>query len=214
MRETLLRPVTIGAVCLVSLFGGLLIDLTTTQELVVAIIFNIPIALSGLTTSRQLTIWTVVLALSANVAAAYENALVFSGYDSITLLNRGLAALSFLIVGVMTLAREGAVDEVAELGQAQDSATRERTLRRFVTALSAPMNADELISRATSSLRALLAAEGVVVVTLRDDRFVEPRYADGNCSNLARTGEIASWQSTRSRSTTPPRSPCVPSGDC
>ena len=45
-----------------------------------------------------------------------------------------------------------------------DSAERERTLRRFVTRMSASMDADELLSRAASELRDLLDADAVVVI--------------------------------------------------
>lgn len=193
MIELARRPWVTATLSLSLLFGGLLLDLTTRQDLVVAITFNIPIAVTGLSNSRLLTVWTVLLALGANVAAGYENALTFSGYDAVTLLNRGLAAMSFLLVGVMTLAREGAVDEVEELQDARDWAERERRLRRFVLGLTGSMSADELISRATLGLRTLLDADAVVVATLREGRLANPRWTAGSCRNLAVPGEKASW---------------------
>lgn len=191
--DALHRPAVVAALTLSLLFAGLLVDLNSRQDLVVAIVFNIPIAISGLANSRRLTIWTIVLALAANVAAAYENALLFARYDQITLLNRGLATLSFLIVGGMTLLREGAVDQVAELGHARDAASRERALRRFVTSLSGPVPPDELVADAARALRALLEADAVVVSTLRGDAFAEPRWTHGNAGDLADPGTLASW---------------------
>jgi hypothetical protein len=191
--ELLKRPRVVIALTLGLLFAGLLVDMTTPQELVVAIIFNIPIAVSGLANSRRLTAWTIVLALAANVAAAYENALVFSGYDEVTLINRGLAALSFLIVGGMTLLREGAVDEVEHLVEVRQEAERERALRRFTAGLNASLRPDDLVGQATVALRQLLDADGLVVATLRDERFTEPRWEDGHAGDLATAGELASW---------------------
>lgn len=193
MADWLTHPRTVTAVTLGLLFGGLLVDLQTRQDLVVAIIFNIPIAVSGLSSSRQLTAWTIVLALAANVGAAYENALVFGNYDTVTLINRSLAALSFLIVGGMTLARTGAVDEVELLSEERGAAERERALRRFVTELSGVMTAEQLIDRATIALAGLLDADALVVTTLHDDRFVEPRWTEGNAGALAQPGELAAW---------------------
>jgi hypothetical protein len=191
--DLLHRPRVVMTLTLGLLFAGLLVDMTTTQELVVAIIFNIPIAVSGLAHSRRLTTWTIVLALAANVAAAYENALVFSRYDAITLINRGLSALSFLIVGGMTLLRVGAVDQVEHLAVVRRAADRERALRRFATDLGTADDADDLVDRAAPSLRYLLEADALVIATLHGDRFAEPRWADGNAGDLAEPGQLASW---------------------
>jgi hypothetical protein len=113
MSNALRNRGVIASITLSLLFGGLLLDLTTQQDIVVAIAFNIPIAVSGLANSPRLTQTTVVLALVANIAAAYENALTFGDLDTITVANRSLAGLSFLIVGGVTLAHEGAVDRAA-----------------------------------------------------------------------------------------------------
>ena len=193
MPELLHDPRVVISLTLGLLFAGLLVDLTTTQELVVAIIFNIPIAASGLANSRRLTAWTVVLAVGANIAAAYENALVFSRYDEVALINRGLSTLSFLIVGGMTLLREGAVHEVEHLVAVREDAERERALRRFATGLSASRGPGDLVDRAAAALRELLQADAVVIATLRGERFDEPRWADGRADDLATPGELASW---------------------
>lgn len=193
MAERLRRPAIVGTVCLGLLLAGLIIDLSTQQILVIAIVYNVPIALTGVANSRRLTVWTTVFALAANVAAAYENNLTFASYDRSTVLNRVLSALSFLIVGAMTLAREGAVGEVEELERARDDAERERSLRRFITALSVPMGPEALISRATTGLCELLAADVLVVATLRDGRFAAPRWTSGSAGGLAEPGTSASW---------------------
>lgn len=191
--DVLRRPGVVVTLTLSLLFAGLLVDLTTTQELVVAITYNIPIAVSGLATSRRLTAWAIVLALAANVVAAYENAAVFGSYDTVTLANRALAALSFLIVGAMTLLREDAVVEVEHLAEIRQVADRERALRRFGEGLDASGGPDDLIDRATAALRDLLSADAVVVASLHGDRFAAPRWTAGNAGDMGAPDTLASW---------------------
>lgn len=193
--ELLQRPTVATGLVVLLLFGGLLVDLTTRQDLVVAIIYNIPIAVSGFgvsSRSRRLTTWAVVLALAANLAAAYENALQVGGYEGVTVANRGLAALSFLIVGAMTLARESAVEEVSELGDAEASGQRERALRRVLAELGDAFDEEELLRQSVPQLRRLLQADAVAVVGVDDGRFVEPRFGD-QPDELAPLGSLASW---------------------
>ena len=197
MRKPLVRPAYAAPLCLALLFGGLVLDLATTQGFVVAIIYNIPIALSGLALSRSLTLWTLVLAFAANVAAGYENAIFLQGYDAITLLNRALAALSFVLVGVMTLALDRAADEVTALADREAEAARERRLRYFVVDLIADLSGaptpEALLSRAATLLRTLLEADTVVVSALHKDRFTAPRYAAPEDAGVAPLGSLASW---------------------
>ncbi len=193
MRKPLMRPAYAAVLCLALLFGGLVLDLTTTQGLVVAIIYNIPIALSGLALSRSLTLWTIVLALTANVAAGYENAILLQGYDAVTLLNRALAALSFILVGVMTLALDRASDEVTALADKEAEAERERRLRGLIVTLSSARTPETLLTRAVTLLRALLEADAVVVAALEGDHFTTPRYAEPADAGVAKPGSLASW---------------------
>ncbi len=180
-------------VCLLLLFGGLVVDLNTNQELVVAIIYAIPIAISGVLASRKLTWWCIGLALLANLAAGYGNASSFGGVDSITLWNRVLAGLSFLLVGMMTLLLESTSEEVEELSEAEEHSDRERRLREFMVELSGPLEPDELMTRAVASLRTLLGADAVVATGLDGDRFSAPRWAEPVSTDLAATGTTASW---------------------
>ena len=188
-----MKPAYAAPLCLALLFGGLVLDLTTTQGLVVAIIYNIPIALSGLALSRSLTLWTLVLALAANVAAGYENAIALQGYDAVTLLNRALAALSFGLVGVMTLALDRASDEVTALADKEAEAERERRLRYFIVDVSGAPTPEALLSRAATLLRSLLGVDAVVVSALYKDRFTAPRYAEPENAGVAPPGSLASW---------------------
>lgn len=188
-----LHPSYATVLCILLLFGGLVVDLNTDRALVVAIIYAIPIALSGLVVSRTLTWWCIALALLANVGAGYGNAISSGGMDTETILNRGLAGLSFLLVGLMTLLLEATSEEVEELADAEQDSVREHELRRFLLDLSGPLEPDELVMRAVVELRGLLRADAVVVTALDGERFAEPRWADPARSDLARPGTAASW---------------------
>lgn len=190
--HVLARPGLVSALSFGLLFFGLLVDLATEQDLVVAVLYDIPIAVSALAASRRLTGTVVLLALIANTVAAYENAANGGGFDTVVLFNRGFAAASFIIVGAMTLARVIAVDEGVELGEAQSSADREQRLRHFKNAVSDAAGGRQVLERAVTELRTLLAAEAVVITAVDDGRFVDPRYAD-RAARLAAVGEPAAW---------------------
>lgn len=192
--ELLERPAVSMGLVGALLLGGLLVDLTTRQDLVVAIIYNIPIAISGVgLQSRRVTRWTILLALGANLSAAYENALQAGGYDAVTVTNRGFAALSFLIVGAMTLARERAAEEVSSLTDAEQASEREHDLRHVVLDLSAERTESDLLHAAVPALRELLGAQSVVIAAIEDGRFCEPRYGDADSDDLAPVGSLAGW---------------------
>ena len=127
------------------------------------------------------------------MAAGYENALVLAGYDAITVLNRVLAALSFLLVGIMTLALNSATDQVTELADREAEADRERRLRALTRELGGALYPEELLQRAAPALRELLGAEGVVITHLEGNRFALPRYSDPEDAKLAEPGTLSSW---------------------
>ena len=191
--EPLLAPRVVTALSLSLLFAGLLVDLTTVQTLVIAIIYNIPIALSGLALSRTLSLWTMVLAFSANIAAGYENSLLLGSLDTITLLNRGLAALSFLIVGALTLAFTSAAERAAALIKEGDKGERERALRDFTNSLSGALVPHDLFRQASEEVLELLDADAVVITHLDGERFAEPRYSRPEATTLAAPGTLAAW---------------------
>ena len=121
------------------LAAGLFLDLATTQDLVIAIVYNVPIAFAGLANSRRLTVVMVVLALLANVGAGYANALAVGGADTAALLNRGIAALSFLLVGYLTWALRRASSRLTAAALGSDRAAREHTAHDIVYELGGPL---------------------------------------------------------------------------
>lgn len=101
MHRLLARPL-LFFVDLGALLIGFLVDMETDRQLVVAITYVIPIALSALAFSRSLTLALMGAALVFTVVAGAENALL-EGVDGAAVLNRTLTAVSYALVGVFVL---------------------------------------------------------------------------------------------------------------
>ena len=89
----------LAASLLVALF---VVDLRTGRELVPAIAYAVPIALSSLAHSSRTTLILILLAIFATVGVGLET-LVTVGFDGVALINRVLALLSFTLVGGFVL---------------------------------------------------------------------------------------------------------------
>lgn len=187
------NPIVATYGCLALLFIGLVVDLNSSQALIIAIIYNVPIVVSAVRLSRRLTMWTIGLSLLANLAAGYENALARGSVDAITITNRVLAGLSFLLVGAMTLLFEQSSADAQELVAHEEDGERERALRHFITDLSGPIGPDEMMARTADGLRSLLGAEDVVVSGLDGEHFAAPRWSSPEYTGLAPTGKLADW---------------------
>ncbi len=138
----------IRPLCLAALALAWAIDLVTPQLLVVAILFNVPIALSSLALDSRFTRALVALALLADAIAGYVNG-VHDGYrwESIALADRTIGALSFLLVGGLSIVAQRAASRAGELAARADRTAREAGVRRAVEALRGSVN-PELIGRA------------------------------------------------------------------
>lgn len=173
--------------------AGLLLDVVTTQDLVIATVYNIPIAFAGLANSRRLTVAMVILALLANVIAGVFNAQAAGSVDATALLNRGVAALSFLLVGYLTWALRGASSRLTALGIDQAKAAREHSLHEILAELSGPLRPQALLERACTVLRGQFGAEAVVIASISHHRFSAPRYSDPPDASVGAPGETAPW---------------------
>lgn len=185
------RLATAGSLAL--LLAGLVIDLASPQSLVIAILYDIPIALSGLANSRRLTVAVTLLAVVNDLLAGYANAVAAGGLDATALLNRGLALLSFVLIFALTLALRHTSAKLARLEHEGEQAQLEHDLRHFGAALSGPLTSGALLREAARQLRELLGAAAVVIVGLEGARFAEPRYAEPADTALAQVGSHASW---------------------
>jgi signal transduction histidine kinase len=153
------------------------LDILTPQELVVAILLNIPLALSGLAFSRRFTFSLVVAAILANALAGWLNARAGGGLDEVSLFNRALLAASFVLVGVLTvgLSRTSSRLGVVRLEEAQ--ARRERDRERVLAAVNAERALQRALERAAEVLAQALGARGVILACGGTERFAEPRAA-------------------------------------
>lgn len=187
------EPLYVLAGCSIFLLIGLLLDVATAQELVIAIVYNIPIAFAGLANSRRLTVVMVLLALAANVLAGFFNAQAGGGIDATALLNRGIAALSFLLVGYLTWALRDASSRLTAAQLDHERAAREHALHEILAELSGPLRPQALLERTCAVLRKHFGAEAVVVASLEQHRFTAPRSSDPPGAPFAQLGETAPW---------------------
>jgi signal transduction histidine kinase len=141
--ERYIRPA-----CIVLIAAAFAVDLVTPQLFVAAILLNAPIALSSLALDRRFTQVLIVVALVANAIAGYANG-VMAGYrwDALAIGDRIISGLSFLLVGVLSIASQSAAKRAGELEEREDRARRERVVSRAIEAVRASMNT-ELIERA------------------------------------------------------------------
>ena len=186
------RPFYITLWSILLLVIGFVIDIITPQELVIAITYNIAIALAGLVLSRRFTYGMVAAALIANIMAGIVNA-GQGGYEPIAVVNRILTGLSILLVGYMTLELSRSTTRLTTLGFEQARTEREDALRKFFAEVSGPFRPQDFLERTASELRKLLKADSVVITGLSQNRFSLPRACDPYISSWSSLGEKAPW---------------------
>lgn len=183
-----------SALAVLTLFllaGTLTLDILTPAALVVAILFNVPIALSSLLLSRNFTLTVMTLALAGNLLAGFLNAQNPGLSDTTALLNRLFSALSFVLVGFLTLRLRSSTIQATRLSLEQSRAERERTLRQLLTSLSGSTTPEVFLERTAAGLRDYLDARGVVIVAFENRRYAAPRYAAPPGATLAQIGTQA-----------------------
>jgi signal transduction histidine kinase len=169
----------IPVLCFAILALAFVLDALTPQALVVAILLDVPIALSAFAASRRLTTLLVVLALLANVAAGYLNGLAAAGrWDSIGLANRVLAALSIILVGYLGTSIQERAQRVGRLAAQEARARREAMLAAAIDRIRASLSFD-LVLRA-------IAREALALFDADSARWIAAERADGRL--LARRG--------------------------
>ncbi len=143
-----------------------IIDLITPQLFVAAILLNGPIALSALALRPSLTFRLVVLAELANAVAGYVNG-VQAGHhwDTIAVGDRALVALSFLLVGGLTLRAQQSARRAGESDERERQIRRERALRRAMEQVRASLNTEVVMRNAVREAKRITAAPSVLLVT-------------------------------------------------
>jgi hypothetical protein len=138
--------------CIALLAVVFAVDVVTPQHFVVAILFNAPIALSGLLMDRRLTYRIALAALAATVLGGYLGGMHdHDRWGTIDATNRFLAALSFLLVGMLTTAASSSAQQVGELSARQARLEREAPIRKAIETIRGLLNS-ELVYRAAANL--------------------------------------------------------------
>jgi signal transduction histidine kinase len=162
--------------CLLIFVIVVVIDVLTPQQLVAAILLNIPVALSGFTYKRRYTVTLLVGAIVVNAAVAVLNAKNEGGFDSITLFNRGLLAVSFVLVAFMTIQLSQTSSRLIAAKSEELRARRERDRER-IAAVGQERNLNAALLKASEILSTAFSARGVLIATGGINVFGSPRVA-------------------------------------
>jgi signal transduction histidine kinase len=145
------------------------LDFLTPQRLVVAILLNIPIALSGLTLKRRFIVGMVLAALTANAFVGWHNATTEGGLDSNSLL-----AASFLLVGVMTIQLTQFSSRL-ELAKLEEQRLRRERDRERLMAIGQASSVESAIQQAAQVLCECCEARAAVLCSSNLTTFAAPR---------------------------------------
>ncbi len=175
-----------AATCYALLALAWIVDLLTPQLFIAAILLNGPIALSALALRPSLTLRLTLVAELANVVAGYANGVQAGGHwVPLALANRALVALSFLLVGFLTLRAQAAAHRAGATDARERRMQDERALRRALESVRATLSL-ELVLRAAA--RAALSLTGAVQATVfwRESPFDTP-----TCYEIAAGGDVS-----------------------
>jgi signal transduction histidine kinase len=187
----------VGLLCYALLVAAWIVDLLTPQSFVAAILFNGPIALSGVALKPRLTLWLGVTAQVFNVVAGYyDGARAGFRWEGIAVGDRLLAAASFALVAYLTIVAQRLAREAGESSGRGRQVAIERTLRAATGRVRETLNLDlvrrSILSETIALLHAAsarlivfdLPAEPPLVIRLDDPG--EPSYTrDALSSDLA-----------------------------
>lgn len=151
--------------CYVLIVVAWIVDLLTPQLFVAAILYNGPIALSGLALNTRLTTALVVLAQIANIVAGYVNGLQSHNYwDPIAIGDRILSAASFLLVGYLTARAQEYAREAGSATERARFATGEKALRKSLEAVRSSLNVDLVMRGIVREALTLANADEAMIV--------------------------------------------------
>lgn len=193
------RQQLFGALLFLLLGIGLLLDLRTDRELVMATLYAVPVALSSLLRSNRLTLLVISGALAATLGVGFENLFNTGVGDApsvFALLNRLLAALSFTLVGVLIIVLNRSRGRVTRLEHEGERAEREAELRHLLTELSHADTPAALLSAAAEGVRRLFGATRVVISGTHEGRLSAPHYAAPSAGDELGQGRVTPWVAT------------------
>ncbi len=181
----------IVATCLALMLGGLILDVLTTQQFIAAIVWIVPIALSGLVFSRNFTFALVAAAIVLNILVSWLNAGAQGGLDGIAVLNRLLLAGTAVMVGVMTISLSAFATRVGQLQERELKIRQERDLERIAAAVSGAQTLTEALEHVLPVLKRTLKARGALFVGVGNNILVAPRMVDNIETSILAIGTPA-----------------------
>lgn len=150
------------------------VDLVTPQTLIVSILLNVSIAMTGLLASLRTSIVMVVLCLVANGVAGIVDARHEGFVSAIAVWDRIFSGFSFALVwGLSRAIRQNAIRR-GQLIAVQARSRREHLIRKSLGELVARTEIPDLIRVAAEQFRTMCRAKAVVVKGVASDRFSEP----------------------------------------
>jgi two-component system, OmpR family, sensor histidine kinase KdpD len=168
---------SIVTISLALMLGGLVLDILTPQQFIAAIVWIVPIALSGLAFSKRFTYGLVIAAVILSGLVSWLNADVQGGLDGIAVLNRVLLAACAIMVGVMTVNLSDFSQRVGQLQEREEKIRQERDLERVAATVASSQNLTEALEQVVPVLAQMLG-RGAMMVGVNDNRLVEPRVAE------------------------------------
>ena len=166
--------------CYVLLVAAWIIDLLTPQLFVAAVLMNGPIALSTLALQPSLTIQLTVFAEIANVIAGYVNGVqAGSHWDAIAIGDRLLSALSFLLVGALTIRAQETARRAGEATERERLVASERALRHAMESVRASLNMELVLRNAAREGQKLLHPDRTAIITRESSLQVPDWYEIG-----------------------------------
>lgn len=158
--------------------GVFLLDALTPQRLVVSILQDVPIALTGLTLRRRFTVLMMLLGILSNILAEAINVHSEGAVSPIAIANRFFSVISFLLVGILAMKIQDHALEAGKVLSETRRAARDRMARELLEELSRESDPRHLLNRLPSTLRSLIGAKGVILAGSHGNRWSSPILSD------------------------------------
>ncbi len=165
------------------------LDALTPQRLVVSILQDVPIAITGLSSRRRITFLMVAIGILSNILAEIINARSEGIIRHIAIANRLFSVLSFLLVGYLAIRIQRQALVTGQHLSEKLRAERDNKIRALLEDITREADPDAFLRRIASHLRRLLSARGVLFAGVRDGCWTAPLHSDPPSLTLWKEGE-------------------------
>ncbi len=165
---------SIAALCIALMIGGLILDIYTPQQFFAAIVWFVPIALSGLVYSKRFTMSLVLASVLLGFVVSFLNASAQGGLDPTALLNRVLLAGTSVLVGVMTIHLSTFSQQLGQAEEREHKIRQERDIERVASTVIGAPNLQEAFGQVLPILQEMFAAKGVLLAAEQHGQLIQP----------------------------------------